>query len=43
VRKSVLEGDAPGEQYPARLVRPAQGKLIWLLDRAAASSLAGGV
>jgi len=43
VLKSVLEGDAPGEQYPAKLVRPAQGKLIWLLDRAAASSLSSGI
>jgi 6-phosphogluconolactonase len=37
--KSVLEGDAPGEQFPAKLVRPANGKLIWLVDRAAASAL----
>jgi 6-phosphogluconolactonase len=42
VLKSVLEGDASGEQYPAKLVRPAQGKLIWLLDRAAASGLSSG-
>jgi 6-phosphogluconolactonase len=42
VLKSVLEGDAPGEQYPAKLVRPAQGKLMWLLDRAAASGLSSG-
>lgn len=36
---AVLEGDAPGEQYPAKLVRPKDGKLLWLLDRAAASEL----
>jgi len=42
VLKSVLESNTPGEQYPAKLVRPAQGKLIWLIDRAAASQLAGG-
>jgi 6-phosphogluconolactonase len=36
---AVLEGDAPGEQYPAKLVRPSDGKLIWLVDRAAASQL----
>ena len=35
----VLEGDAPGEQFPAKLVTPAQGKLIWFIDRAAASGL----
>jgi len=36
---AVLKGDAPGEQYPAKLVRLSQGSLIWLLDRAAASEL----
>ena len=35
----VLEGNAPGEQYPAKLVRPDDGKLIWFVDRAAASGL----
>jgi 6-phosphogluconolactonase len=39
VVRSVLEDDVPGEQYPAKLVRPKDGKLIWLLDRAAASAL----
>lgn len=39
VLKTVLEDDVPGEQYPAKLVRPTDGKLIWLLDRAAASAL----
>jgi 6-phosphogluconolactonase len=39
--KEVLEGSAPGDQYPAKLVRPVDGKLLWLLDRAAASGLAG--
>lgn len=37
--KAVLEGNAPGEQYPAKLVAPRDGKLIWFLDRAAASGL----
>ncbi len=37
--KAVLEGEAPGEQYPAKLVRPGNGKLIWMVDRAAASEL----
>ncbi|MBZ5681604.1 MAG: 6-phosphogluconolactonase [Acidobacteriia bacterium] len=36
---AVLESDAPGEQYPAKLVRPIDGKLIWFVDRAAASQL----
>jgi 6-phosphogluconolactonase len=37
--RAVLESDAPGEQYPSKLVRPDDGKLIWLVDRAAASGL----
>ena len=36
---AVLQSDEPGEQYPAKLVRPTDGKLIWLVDRAAASGL----
>lgn len=39
----VLEGTAPADQYPAKLVRPTDGKLIWLIDRAAASELAGAL
>jgi 6-phosphogluconolactonase len=37
--KTVLEEDAPAEQYPSKLIRPSDGKLIWLVDRAAASDL----
>ena len=37
--QAVLEGNAPGEQYPSKLIRPVDGKLIWLVDRAAASQL----
>jgi 6-phosphogluconolactonase len=40
---AVLESDAPGEQYPSKLVRPTDGKLIWLIDRAAASQLTSAV
>jgi 6-phosphogluconolactonase len=40
---AVLESDAPGEQYPSKLVHPRDGKLIWLIDRAAASQLTSGV
>ena len=36
---AVLEGDAAGEQYPSKLVQPKDGRLIWLLDRAAANRL----
>lgn len=39
VLRTVLEEDAPGEQYPAKLVQPTDGKLVWFLDRAAASAL----
>jgi 6-phosphogluconolactonase len=35
----VLEGKAPGEKYPSKLVQPADGKLIWFVDRAASSEL----
>jgi 6-phosphogluconolactonase len=35
----VLEGKAPGEKYPSKLVHPTDGKLIWFVDRAAASEL----
>ena len=37
--KTVLEENASAEQYPAKLVNPSAGRLIWFLDRAAASSL----
>jgi 6-phosphogluconolactonase len=40
VLRSVLEENVSGEQYPAKLVQPKDGKLIWMLDRAAASALA---
>jgi 6-phosphogluconolactonase len=39
VLRAVLEEDVPAEQYPSKLVRPSSGKLIWLVDRAAASAL----
>ncbi len=39
---AVLEGDAPGDQYPSKLIRPVDGKLIWIIDRAAASQLTSG-
>lgn len=35
----VLEGNEPGEQYPSKLVSPSGGRLIWFVDRAAASEL----
>ena len=41
--KAVLEDKAPGEQYPAKLVHPSEGKLLWLVDRAAASGLSSKI
>jgi 6-phosphogluconolactonase len=40
--REVLEGTAPEEKYPAKLVRPRPGKAIWFVDRAAASELSAG-
>ncbi len=36
--KQILQGDADPRQYPAKLVRPADGP-VWIVDRAAAKSL----
>jgi 6-phosphogluconolactonase len=35
----VLEGKAAGEKFPAKLVQPSDGQLVWFVDRAAASEL----
>jgi 6-phosphogluconolactonase len=43
VLHEVLEGKTPGEKYPSKLVRPSDGKLIWFVDRAAASELSPSV
>lgn len=39
VLHEVLEGKGPDEKYPSKLVHPTDGKLIWFVDRAAASEL----
>jgi 6-phosphogluconolactonase len=39
VLHEVLEGNALPEKYPSKLVQPSNGKLIWFVDRAAASQL----
>jgi 6-phosphogluconolactonase len=39
VLHEVLEGHGPAEKYPSKLVQPSEGKLIWFVDRAAASEL----
>jgi 6-phosphogluconolactonase len=37
--KAVLEGAYEPEQLPAQLIRPVHGRLVWLVDQAAASLL----
>ena len=37
--QAVLEGPSLPRQYPAQIINPIQGDLIWLLDQAAASQL----
>jgi 6-phosphogluconolactonase len=37
--KAVLEGPHEPEQLPAQLISPAGGRLLWLVDRAAAARL----
>jgi len=40
ILKAVLEGPTDTRRLPAQLVRPHAGRLIWMVDRAAASLLA---
>jgi 6-phosphogluconolactonase len=40
--KAVLEGPLEPEQLPAQLLRPTNGRLLWLVDAAAGSMLASG-
>ncbi len=37
--KTVLEGDAADDRYPAQLIQPSRGALFWFLDRSAAGGL----
>ena len=39
ILREVLEGDADPHQLPARLIRPEDGELLWLVDRKAGSLL----
>ncbi len=39
VLKEVLEGDPDPRRLPARLIRPSEGELLWLVDREAARLL----
>jgi 6-phosphogluconolactonase len=37
--RHVLRGDPSGQKHPAQAVRPASGRLLWLVDEAAAGRL----
>jgi 6-phosphogluconolactonase len=37
--KNVLQGHSDPERYPAQLVKPRAGEIVWLIDKAAASRL----
>jgi 6-phosphogluconolactonase len=37
--REVLEGNPPGELFPATLVHPTNGRLMWMVDQAAAAVL----
>jgi 6-phosphogluconolactonase len=37
--KSALEGPRDPDRFPAQIIDPPKGEVIWLLDRAAASLL----
>ena len=39
VRRVLEDETVPGVECPAKLIRPEQGRLVWMLDRAAASEL----
>ena len=41
--KAVLEGPFEPEQLPAQLLQPQNGKLLWLVDAAAGSTLTSGI
>jgi len=43
VLHEVLEGNAPAEKYPSKLVRPTDGRLIWFVDKAAASEVSASM
>lgn len=37
--RQVLEGNQPAEMYPSKLIHPANGRFIWLVDQTAAATL----
>ena len=43
VLKEILEGDYRPDLLPAQLIRPVHGRLLWLVDQAAAGCLTGSI
>ena len=39
VLREVLETDSSGAHFPSKLIQPKNGRLLWLIDRAAAGAL----
>jgi len=39
VLRAILKGDSDTKQFPAQLIRPVRGKLLWLIDETAAAAL----
>jgi 6-phosphogluconolactonase len=39
VVREVLRGSAPADHYPAKLIQPSAGRVLWLLDEGAGSLL----
>jgi 6-phosphogluconolactonase len=37
--KAVIEGDYQPDEYPAQIVRPTNGEVVWMLDKAVAQKL----
>ena len=37
--REVLEGSQPAELFPSKLIHPTNGRLMWMLDQAAAAAL----
>ncbi|MFQ5680652.1 MAG: 6-phosphogluconolactonase [Candidatus Omnitrophota bacterium] len=36
ILRNILKGHCPAHRYPARLIRPQQGRVFWFVDRASA-------
>ena len=43
VLKEILEGDYRPDLLPAQLIKPENGKLLWLVDQAAAGCLSDAI